>query len=218
MAGLSTDTILEHKPCYKVRDGRHATVVLSRVSDSDSPPLTASLINLSERGARLSIESCVPTGEIVLLELAIDQLDFNFQSVAKVDWTQPGKGSDYLVTCTFRPQMPVHILDTFVDSGLLERRDSVRRYVSLPVTIRRELDGEAESARLHDYSDGGFCVVTSHPVEVGQRLSMEYEVADDSQSEVWAQVRWALRTKGLTRAGCSISSSEDFGCLRALER
>ena len=89
--------------------------------------------------------------------------------------------------------------------------------MSLPVTIRRDLDGETESARLHDYSDGGFCVVTSHPVEVGQRLAMQCEAADGSQLEVWAQVQWTLRTKGLNRVGCSTLRGRDFGCLSALE-
>ena len=218
MAGSTSQTMLERKPRYTIRDGQTATVVLERVSLSDHPLVRANLIDLSESGAKLSIASCLPIGEVVQLKLSAEQLDSEFLGTAEICWNRPGKEEeDWLVACSFRPQIPKHILDTLVACGLLQQRESERRYVSLPITIRWELGEGTESAMLQDYSDGGFCIVTSQSVETGRRLSMECEASNGEPFEVRAKVQWTFRTPKLHLAGCSIVNEQDFGCLRSLE-
>ncbi len=217
MASSTSHTMLERKPRYTIRDGQTATVVLERVSQPDHSPVTANLIDLSESGAKLSTASCFPIGEIVELKLSVEQLDSEFLGAAEICWTRPGKEEDWLVACSFRPQIPKHLLDTLVACGLLQQRESERRYVSLPITIRWELGEGTDSARLQDYSDGGFCIVTREPVETGRRLSMECEAFNGEQLEVRAKVQWTFRTPKLHLAGCSILNEQDFGCLRSLE-
>ena len=217
MAGLTSHGMLERKPRYKIRDGQNATVVLERAAQSDRPALTASLIDLAESGAKLSASSCIPIGEFVQLRLMVEQLESEFQSAAEVCWNRPGKDGEWLVACAFRPQVPKHIFDTLAACGVLERRESERRYVSLPVTVRWELDEESDSARLQDFSDGGFSIVISHAIETGRRLSMVCEGSDGEPLEVRAKVQWTLRTPEQHLIGCSMLHDQDFGCLRSLE-
>lgn len=217
MAGSLTDTILQRKSRYRIRDGQNIAVVLERVSDSDRPLLTAGLIDLSQGGVKMRAASCVPIGEVLQLKVATDQLEFEFQTTVEVCWTRPTEGEDWLVGCAFRPQIPNDIFDRLVAGGLLERREAERRYESLPVAIRWELGEEADSARLQDYSDGGFCIATNHAVEIGQRLFMSCVVPDGKQSVIPAKVQWMLTTPEHYLVGCTMLNSEDFGCLRALE-
>ena len=209
--------MFERKPRYRLREGQNATVVLERVSESDRRPLAASLVDFSESGVKVSLPFRVQIGELVQLELAFDQSDLHFLGAAKVCWTRPEKDGEWLVACAFRPQVPKHIFDTLAASGVLERRDSERQYVSLPVTIRWELGVEDDSVRLQDFSDGGFSIVTSYAVETGQRLSMVCETSDGEPLEVRAKVQWTLRTPEQHLVGCSMLHDQDFGCLRALE-
>ncbi len=121
------------------------------------------------------------------------------------------------MACAFRPQIPQDIFDTLAACGVLERRESVRQYASLPATVRWELDEEADSARLQDYSDGGFSIVTNHAVEIGYRLFMVCETSDGEKLEVHAKVQWTLRVPEQRLIGCSMLHNQDFGCLSALE-
>ena len=54
---VSTSKIMfERKPRYTIRDGQTVTVVVERDSQSDHPPVTAKLIDISETGAKLSTD------------------------------------------------------------------------------------------------------------------------------------------------------------------
>jgi len=156
-------------------------------------------------------------GEVVQLRLALEQLDSEFQSAAEVCWTRPGKGNDWLMACAFRPQIPKQILDKLVICGLLEQRETIRQNVNLPVTIRWELGEGGKSAKLIDYSDGGFCLGTSYVVEAGQRLSMKIDRPEGRPLEVLAKVQWLLKTPDEHLLGCSLLGGDDIGCLRALD-
>ncbi len=217
MTDSTSYIMLERKPRYAIQNEQNVNVFLQQVSESDSTSLTASLIDLSESGAKLSATSCVPVGESVQLKLSAEQFDDVFLGEAQVCWSRPDKDGDCLVACAFHPHLPVYLLDMLVDYGLLQRRDSERKPASLPVMICWGLGEEASPARLRDYSDCGFCIVTSHPVETGQHLLMEYLALDGEPLSVRAKVQWAYRNKLHNQIGCTILSGEDFGCLRDLE-
>ena len=174
------------------------------------------MIDLGTGGAKLRSASCIPIGEVLQLKLVTHQLDFEFQGTAEVCWSRALEGEEWLVGCAFRPQIPDHTIDKLANCGLLERRDSVRRQVSLPVTIHWELDEEPDSAKLQDYSDGGFCIAINRAAEPGQRLSMSCEAPYGEQLEIQARVQWMLETPDHNLVGCSILLGQDFGRLSAL--
>ncbi|MDX1945508.1 MAG: PilZ domain-containing protein [Pirellulaceae bacterium] len=185
-------------------DGRQeVNVTVEPDGHRDSPLLlVGKLMNLSSRGAKLAVPKLLPIGRKLRVKVSIERLAMELHTLATVCWISPEKAEESVVGCRLSPAIPEGIMSHLAAGGKLERREATRDEDHCRVPILRA-GGNAmnpEWARLQNYSTGGFCLQTTRPANLGERVQFVLDAAKNVV--IQAVVRWQLGQGDHYLLGC----------------
>jgi hypothetical protein len=197
---------------YRVVPGQVLPVAIER-PDSDQPPLGGELSDITVCGARIHSEAPLRFGERFALHLESESVGLGIAVCCQTQWVRRGSSDDeWVIGCLFESRLELDSLEEYVDSGLLERRESDRRGISLPATIQFELSSEETDVELKNIGPGGFCFLSQTPGDIGSRILATIHESDAEQVE--GRIKWQSTNNGEYRIGCQWSNRQG----RALAR
>ena len=168
-------------------------------------PVRGLIVDLSEQGAKISLETSLQFSESVIARLAVPALDVLAAIKSKVIWARTTDSGAWMVGCSFDEAMPSVILDRLAKGGFIERRRHPRKQISLPAVARWELDSKTTPVTVIDFSVGGCCLCCERPMSVGSKVVVE--LAD--QSTILASVKWRSANGATYRHGCEFGQQSE---------
>ena len=164
-------------------------------------PLSGELADITASGARVRLQEPLQFGEEFVLQQESEPFGLSITICSKVRWVRAGRNEDeWVVGCLFDSHLQPDLLEAYVDSGLLERREAERCETSLPATVRFELTGEEADADVSDIGDGGFCFRSQTAGEVGSRVRVDFFQGEAGLVE--GRIKWQSANDGAYSVGC----------------
>jgi hypothetical protein len=200
---------------YEFAEAQMVSISLDEDDHRSEPQqISAYLLNLSPRGAKLAVPSSLPQGKTFRLKLTVQQFAMDFFVAAKVCWTASEGESGCVMGCQFDPGIPGGLLGRLASEGALDRRGSDRDKARCSLMIAREgaPATKTEKVMLQNYSAGGFCIEAWRPLALGERFQI---VSARPDANVAAVTHWQIKQSGMFTVGCGYG--EDGGWER-LER
>jgi len=192
---------------------------LVRVTVAGGPgQLTSSdavLGDISRGGAKLKLDQPLPFQDHISILLQSPELGLKLTLAARVCWVRQEPEGDWLVGCTFEPELPKDSLEKLFVSGLLERRLFPRKARRTLVSAKWELDAQTLPAYLWDVSEGGFCILSPQTRQVGRRVLITIEHQGRTE-QVQAETHWQAPVAGGYVVGCQFINREGCDLLREL--
>ena len=184
---------------------------------SEALILAARLVNLSSKGAKLSVSEELPRNRAIRMKLAVDELGLSFYLATRVCWTTQGEEGMWFIGCELSPNVPESILKHITEGGRLERREDDRRPVLREVGVCRKalFRMKEERGELRNFASGGMCVSTTAPAKLGEKLAMRFgQAAEVPLVEV--MVRWQMQQGDHYLIGCEYADPGSFAMLTSL--
>ena len=177
---------LSDAPVVKVTSQSHDHRATERLHD-------ACLIDVSQHGARLTSSSRIPVDDAIRLDLIVEDLGMEFHVAGKVCWNEQADDGSYLTGCVLEPWLPDGVLDRLAKGGRLDRRFDPRFSEDIKLAARREsIDGHVP-VTLRNYSNGGFCFLSSESLTLDERLL--FCVDQTKNVLIVATLIWQLRVE-----------------------
>lgn len=206
------DDFHRREPRYKLISGAEARVL---VQPQGSPePLDAQLIDMSNSGLQLRVQTCLKFDESMAVHILAGELQFDL--AASVKWIRQGDGPNWFVGCHIKPELSEDALIQLATIGLLDRRISSRREVKLAGSICGELEGSKATATVRNLSEDGFGVATPVARVVGQRVRVAVHKPYGEPIDVTARVIWQIKTQDGYFCGCAFLNRQHQSELSAL--
>jgi hypothetical protein len=206
------DDFHRREPRYKLISGAEARVL---VQPQGSPePLDAQLIDMSNSGLQLRVQTCLKFDESMAVHILAGELQFDL--AASVKWIRQGDGQNWFVGCHIKPELSEDALIQLATIGLLDRRVSSRREVKLTGSICGELEGSKATAMVRNLSEDGFGLATPVARVVGQRVRVAVHRPYGEAIDVTARVIWQIKTQDGYFCGCAFLNRQHQSELSAL--
>ncbi|MBA4016522.1 MAG: hypothetical protein C0483_04985 [Pirellula sp.] len=203
---------------FEILGDRQATLEIEPVDlHSEASLLAARLVNLSSKGAKLSVSEDLPRNRAIRMKLAVDELGLSFYLATRVCWTTKGENGSWFVGCELSPNVPESILKHVTEGGRLERREDDRRPVVHEVGVCRKtmFRTKEDLGVLRNFASGGMCVSTTAPAKLGEKLAMRFgRLAEIPLVEV--VVRWQMQQGEHYLIGCEYADPGSFAMLNSL--
>jgi Tfp pilus assembly protein PilZ len=213
-----TDTITKipnRPPRYDVRRADAISVSIQN-PDESGKPLSAAIVNISGRGARLKVSRSFAVNDSLPLTIRVKDPRYSFEVTAKVCWVAPVIGQDWWLGCSLTPAIPTSALNDLARNGLIERRSHARRPVSLTAIAKWELTSKTSFARILDCSQGGFCLLSQVEAKRGERVQLQFEGTDQPLA-VHGKIVWQAQSSEGHVLGCEFLDPGDFATVSRLE-
>ncbi len=182
--------------------------------DGEQKSVTGELIDLSRKGAKLSVDGPIPIEQKVNIRFRAAVVELDWLVAARICWTTPSDGDDWYIGCALSEEVPEELMAQFARAGLINRRGSRRRLVSIPAVARCELDGdEGIEVCVKDFSTGGFRIFSPRTRRVGERLLLRVPLADGNSANLAGRILWQVETDDGYMVGCSFLSPGAFDVL-----
>ena len=218
MVGRMTDTITKfpnRPPRYDVIRADAISVSIQN-PDESGKPLSAAIVNISGRGARLKVNRSFAVNDSLPLTIGVNDPRYSFEVTAKVCWVAPVIGHDWWLGCSLTPAIPTSALNDMARNGLIERRSHPRRPVSLTAIAKWELTSKTSFARILDCSQSGFCLLSQVEAKPGERVQLQFEGTDQPLA-VHGKIVWQAQSSEGHVLGCEFLDPADFATVRRLE-
>lgn len=166
------------------------------------------LLDISQNGARLAVESEIPLSGALRIRLTLTELGMEFYVGGSVCWTHPDPDTpgSWRIGCSLTPGIPERLLSRLAQTGVVERRFEARsdEIVSVQATIR---GGRTIAAGLQNYSRKGFCLQTTEVLTPGEIVHLRIQGPDGRLAAIQGVVQWTAAHKGSHLAGCTLSGN-----------
>ena len=134
---------------------------------------------------------------------------------AEVHWARPNPAGDWLLGCRFDEPLSDATFQELINSGVLNRRNSVRERSRIPVQAQLHPGKPRLPAIVSDFSEGGLCLTvgdepqgTCHVCVFGSILGQEVRIP--------LKIRWTLSVGPNRFIGCQFMRTIDYQSLRKL--
>ena len=208
---LHPDDETEENTKYHCDNPETIRVVVSRGEGIYPAAVEARLVDISQRGTKLVLESNLSQGEAITLSL--QTAEFEMAAPAVVRWCQLSRGGRWYVGCEFTPTLQPTGLTKLAEAGYLERRRTPRRDANVFTTACWELGEMPHAVVVKNMSPGGFCIVSPWPVNENGLLTISPENED---IQITGQVCWQRKLARGYLVGCYFTNDKDFFILRKL--
>ncbi len=203
---------------FEILGDRQATLEIEPDDHrTEAAVLAARLVNLSSKGAKLSVSEQLPRNRAIRMKLAVDELGLSFYLATRVCWTTQAADGMWFVGCELSPNVPESILKHITEGGRLERREDDRRPVLHQVGVCRKalFRLKEERGELRNFAAGGMCVSTTAPAKLGEKLAVRFgQGAEIPLVEV--VVRWQMQQGEHYLIGCEYADPGSFAMLTSL--
>ncbi len=191
-------------------------VAIQRPDDGEQPA-SGELMDITVSGARILSKVPLRFGEKFVLHLESSSVGLSTTISCDVQWIRAGSGQgEWIVGCLFESRLDADLLEVYVDSGLLERRESDRLDTSLPATIKIEASGEETHVDVSNIGSGGFCYISPTGGAIGSRVRLTFDEIDSKQIE--GCVKWQSTNNGEHLVGCQWENRKGRNFARQIEQ
>jgi len=190
-------------------------IQVQRAAGRTPDRVVGSLVNLSLRGAKLSLESPIQTQEAVTLKLQNTDLNSELTTGGKIKRLLPGGDGSWTVGCLFTEPLPRLVLRNLFCGDRAELRKTTR----YPIEGRAIIDwesGRQNEVQLEDISAGGFRMLATEAAPIGARLQLVVRTAGRKRFVVPAVVRWQLESPEGHAIGCQFMYDEGSHLIKAI--
>jgi hypothetical protein len=198
---------------YQPRSGRQIVVIIERTAGNGESLTSVDLLDISEGGAKIASPVCLETNETIGLRLEVAELHIDLRATAKVKWTCPTKDGRWQIGCVIDPRVPEAILVELAAREYLERRREQREPVNLEAEAQWEMDTDAVTVRIVNFSSGGFCLFSPNKKQIGQRVRVRLD--DGNDGLVTARAVWQLKQQKGYLTGCELLDPSDANRFKA---
>jgi tetratricopeptide (TPR) repeat protein len=208
-----------HEPRYEVSNLHRIPVKIKRKTGDPKDTIDGELLALSRSGAKVSTAACLPFAEEITLQITFGNRVPALDLAAKVCWSRPSDGLQWLIGCSFSPALSDESIAQLAASGIIERRQHAREPVCIAATAKWQLEEESFPVEIRDYSTGGFCLVGPRSAQVGHGVQISITTSDDETYQISGRVCWHLEQDESHLVGCIFTASQDVAqLLEAVER
>lgn len=176
--------------------------------------LPARLLDLTSKGAKLSLESPLQFLEPIAVRLACPPAKFEHGLFAEVRWVRTGKDDEWLAGCSWEAPIPQELMDQLASVGGIQRRESPRMEVDGEATVWWG-PGKSVKVRFLDLSEGGFCLGSPEPGQ-GAWLRVVPAAVGEQHVQIIAQLRWQRQISDGYQLGCKFADPKDYTVLQQL--
>ena len=186
---------------YQVAAGETVPVAIQRFAPG-RPRASGELVDISVLGARILSDAPLHFGEKLILHFESKSIDASISIKCQVQWIRSGNSEDHwTMGCLFEYHLEENILEKFVNEGLLERRQSDRQYISLPISVKFEgVADEKMEVDLHNIGTGGFCFHSPNAGMIGSLVRITFD--DNAYGAVEGRIMWQSADDGEYLVGC----------------
>ena len=216
-----TDTIRDTEtrdPRYHVKSGKEVSVVVHTEVDGKTDSTKAELIDISSGGARLRTREPISDREITGFDLKVRRPKRMISVAGEVCWMVPANGDYWWLGCSFNPKIPDETLHQFAEGGILERRQHDREMIALMSTAKWELEKDAATVRILNFSEGGFCLLSQNEGKPGERVLLQFALANGKELLVTAKAQWQVESDEGFVMGCEFLQPTDHRIFSELKQ
>lgn len=204
----------ERERRYNVRMPAAVEVVVERKGGLLPEQVPARLLDLTPKGAKLSLDSPLQFMEPVAVRLVSAHAGVEQRHFAQVRWVRAGEGDEWLAGCSWDAPVPQEVLDQLASTGALQRRESARMEVDGEATVWWG-PGKGVKVRFLDLSEGGFCLGSPEPGQ-GAWLRVVPAAVGEQHVQIIAQLRWQRQIPDGYQLGCKFADPKDYAVLQRL--
>ena len=201
------------------RDRRYASLktTLGTIEFESGPrngeSMKASLLDLSSRGAKLSVADMVPMECDIRLTLEFADPAMDVTTAARTCWSRPSGNDEWWLGCLFDDDLPESALVELCDAGYIERRRDFREDYLLDGAVSWESSRDWSPATLTDVSPGGFSLIADKPPKPETRLLLWLVSPKSETVRVVGNVCWHHQMDDYFKFGCSFANKDSYPIL-----
>ena len=201
---------------FTVRNDLLATISVDR-NESRPDEYRARLVDLSQSGAKLSVDTELEITDRVTLCLKIPELQLDLRVPGEICWCQSMVGSRWLLGCQLKPILPADLLAQLTTSRCPDRRNTTRQELQVELQGRSPTHPRPLNVRVDDLSQAGVRIWSPHPLQVGRRVRL-YREEFTQRGAAEITVQWQCQVCDGHLLGCRFSGEDGFATLtRILE-
>jgi hypothetical protein len=134
---------------------------------------------------------------------------------AEVHWARPNPAGDWLLGCHLATPLADEKIQELIDSGVLNRRSSVRQRSRIPVQAQLQAGMPRLSAIVSDFSEGGICLTIAEAAQ-GTRHVCVFGSVLGQEARIPLKIRWTLPVGPNRLIGCEFMRPADYQILRKM--
>ena len=201
------------EPRYSAYGEDSLVCSVSVIAEGSEKTFSATVINLSQSGARLKVPEIVNVGQWIHVRFAAVGTEVKISVDAKIRWTQPAADGHMAFGCVLAESIDSETLEDLAEVGILERRQDERISVSIPVSTRQELSDSESPAELEEYSRGGVRLKSDEIIDLDGRLMITFP---EINKTIIVRPVWQRQINGQNRVGCRLLERSDSAIISTL--
>jgi hypothetical protein len=210
----STD--LRH-PSYELVNVELVQAAILPIDLQPLDAIVAELREISQTGAKLLISGPPQLRYECRISLANHRLKPALMLAAEIHWARPNPAGDWLLGCHFKTPLADELFQQWVDSGVLNRRKSVRERSRIYVGVQLQTGQPRLPAIVSDFSEGGLCLITSEAPKNTREVCV-FGSLHGEEVCIPLKVRWNLSVGPKQMVGCEFARGFDYKILRRLHQ
>jgi hypothetical protein len=208
----STD---RRRPCYALVNVELVQAAILPVDPKSNDSIPAELREISQIGAKLLISGPPELRYECRILLASHRLKPALLLPAEIHWARPNPAGDWLLGCHFKAPLDDVLFQRWIDSGVLNRRKSVRERSRIYVGVQLQAGKPRLPAIVSDFSEGGLCLITSEAPKNTREVCV-FGSLHGQEVRVPLKVRWNLSVGPKQMVGCEFAQGSDYQILRRM--
>ncbi len=207
--------LVEREPRYQVNSDELG-VCVEKTIDGQVQKFKGQLLDLSSSGVRLKLDCAVKVAEVLRLELEADALSGKLTVSGEVCWMTPHARGEFVLGCTFSPNLPDETFDALFADRALDRRCQQRVSVDLQATAKWELERDHVDVSIINFSEDGLCLRSQEKGKPGNRVlvMVEPDGTNTERISVVCKGQWQVEAGNSYIIGCAFCDMEGYGALK----
>jgi hypothetical protein len=204
-------------PCYALVNVELVQAAILPVDPQSVDSIAAELREISQNGAKLMIPGPPELRYECRISLASHRLKPALMLPAEIHWARPNPAGDWLLGCHFKAPLDNELFQRWIDSGVLNRRKSVRERSRIYVGVQLQAGKPRLPAIVSDFSEGGLCLTTSEAPKNTREVCV-FGSLHGKEVCIPLKVRWNLSVGPKQMVGCEFARESDYQILRRMHQ
>lgn len=134
---------------------------------------------------------------------------------AEVYWARPNPAGDWLLGCHLATPLSDEKIEELINSGVLNRRSSVRQRSQIPVHAQLQAGRPRLAAVVSDFSEGGLCLTVPEDLPSTRHVCV-FGSVHGQEARIPLKIRWTLSVDPKRLIGCEFMRPADYQILRKM--
>jgi hypothetical protein len=203
----------EEKDC---RHGVYAVAVsIERPGETEPVRVEGELSELRRGGGKVVLSETLRFAENIRLHMMAPHLNIDLSTEAHVCHLARQNDDKWSAWLSFPAEVSERLQAMLAKRGCLDQRRDVRHRCRISARATWHSENLVSPVEIHDYSLGGFCLISPGIGELGSHCSIELDSSERAKP-VRGRVRWQFHFENKTVVGCVFVDVEDFDLLKVV--